>query len=434
MSAQFKKFLSKLNIDHIAKSSKFVQREPKKITPLEFLQSFIIVYTKKSFSFRQWACQLSLLVGQYVSFQGLCKKCNDKCLVFVQELLNGAIKMQLETAYNSSGFKSKFARILVEDSTSWNLCRSMLKAFSGAGNGKSDVAMFKSHFCYDLLTMNTIGHKATGIKVNDNSQSSNILDYLKPDDLVLRDLGYLSNKILKKIAKKDAWFISRLKDNSKYFLPETDQEFNLAKELKKLFGNGQNKFIKVLTIGKAEKLTATVVAVRLNEDQVARRLKKYHGKYDKKQQMSDSKKELLHWSVMVTNIAKDKVDIDQIFKLYTLRWQIELLFKTWKSRFGINKVLKKYSGKDPNKVLILYTLFLLFHTAIYRPLHVKYAKIMKDEFNRDLSLQKFATLVMSHLEAFCKGNTNLTELVLKLGCHDKSRAKINHRQLIYQYT
>lgn len=433
MSSQFKKYLTKLNIDHIAKSSKFVQRKPKKITPLAFLQSFIIAYTKPNFSFRQWACQLSLLVGQYVSFQGLCKKCNNKCLVFVQELLNKAIKMQLENAYNTSGFKSKYTRILIEDSTSWNLCKSMLKAFSGAGNSKSDAAMFKSHFCYDLLSMNTIGYKVTGIKVNDNSQSSNILEYLKPDDLVLRDLGYLSNKILKEIAKKKAWFISRLKDNSKYFLPETEHEFNLAKELKKSFKNGQNKFIKSLTIGKAEKLTATVIAVRLSENQVARRLKKYHDKYDKKQQMSDSKKELLHWSVMVTNIEQDKVDIDQIYKLYTLRWQIELLFKTWKSRFGINKVLKKYSGNDPNKVLILYTLFLLFHTAIYRPLHVKYAKIMKDKFSRDLSLQKFATLVMSQLEAFCKGNKNLIDLVLKLGCHDKNRAKINHRQLIYQY-
>ncbi|EME8127427.1 transposase [Enterococcus faecium] len=34
------------------------------------------------------------------------------------------------------------------------------------------------------------------------------------------------------------------------------------------------------------------------------------------------------------------VKTNQVHSLYSLRWQIELLFKTWKSTFNINQIKK----------------------------------------------------------------------------------------------
>ena len=430
MCSQVRKFLFNLDIETIAKSSKFIQREARKISPQNFILSFLLIFSKPNFSFRQWACQLSLLISQEVSFQGLSKRCSDRCLSFVEKVLEKAIKKQLALHVKQGLFMKQFGRVLLEDSTCFLLSRSMLKAFSGAGNHKSKVAMCKTHYCYDLLTMNTLSYKMTKVNINDAKHSAAILDHLKPNDLVLRDMGYLSNKVLNKISQMGAWFISKVKDNYKYYLPNTDEEFNLAKELKKISRQRQTTFIKELTIGKDKHLTATIVAVKLTNKQIDRRIKKYRKKNGTAKTMSKSKQELLEWSVFATNIEQEKINIKQMFILYSLRWQIELMFKTWKSRFGINKLLEKYTGNDPNKILILFYLSLIFCVCVFRPMFIKYDEIMAKEYGKSLSPQKFASMIVNHLRELCKESKFIKNLVAKNACIDKRKDRLNHNDLI----
>jgi len=433
MCVQVRKYLSHLDIDKIAKSSSFTLRKARKLTAQDFLHSFLIVFCKPNFTFRQWVCQINLLIGKKYSFQMLSKKCSENCLSFVQAILINAIQNQAKKVFKPSAFSSHFGRVLLEDSTCFKLSKSMLKAFSGAGNSKSKAAMFKVHFCYDLLTMNTLSYLATKINENDASKSANILQYLKAGDLVLRDMGYLSNKILNEIGELKAFFISRLKDNYKYYLPNTETEFDLADALAKANRKGQNSLMRKLTIGKSKELTATVIAVKLTPEQVDKRIKKYNRKRSNDQKMSKAKKQLLQWSIFVTNIENDRIDIEEIFKLYSLRWQIELIFKTWKSRFGIDSILEKYTGNDPNKILILFYLSLLFCISVFKPLFIKYKQIMHKKYSKELSVQKFASLVINHLSELHHETKIMESMVLRLGCHDESKSKTSHYQIIYEF-
>lgn len=430
MCLQVRKFLSHLDIASIAKSSKFVQREERKVSPENFILSFLLIFSKSNFSFRQWALQLSILIDQEVSFQLISKRCSLKCLHFVEKILERAIKKQLSPLVKKGGFAKQFNRVLLEDSTCFYLSKSMLKAFDGAGNKKSNVAMCKSHYCYDLLTMNTLSYRVTKINVNDALHSATILEHLEPNDLVLRDMGYLSNKVLRKISEMGAWFISKIKDNYKFYLPNTDTEFDLAKELKKVSQRGQNSFIKQLTIGKQKQLTATIVAVKLTEEQVNKRTRKYRKKNGAKKTMSNSKKQLLEWSIFATNIEEEKIDTNQMFALYSLRWQIELMFKTWKSRFGIDTLLQKYTGNDPNKILILFYLSLIFCVIIFRPLFIKYDEIMAKKYGKTLSQQKFASMTINYLHQICVADELTVKLVAKNACFDIRKDRLNHKDLI----
>ena len=54
--------------------------------------------------------------------------------------------------------------------------------------------------------------------------------------------------------------------------------------------------------------------------------------------ISSSKREILHWNLMSTNISSDVLDTTIITELYRIRWQIELLFKVLKSTFSIDKI------------------------------------------------------------------------------------------------
>ncbi|WP_231563719.1 MULTISPECIES: transposase [Anoxybacillus] len=46
------------------------------------------------------------------------------------------------------------------------------------------------------------------------------------------------------------------------------------------------------------------------------------------------------YHILLTNLPQESFDGQQVYELYSLRWQIELLFKAWKSVFDLAKVKK----------------------------------------------------------------------------------------------
>ena len=59
--------------------------------------------------------------------------------------------------------------------------------------------------------------------------------------------------------------------------------------------------------------------------------------------MKDKSKQLMGMNVYITNTPSKEVPTYYVHSLYSLRWQIEILFKTWKSFFEIDecKTIKK---------------------------------------------------------------------------------------------
>ena len=47
---------------------------------------------------------------------------------------------------------------------------------------------------------------------------------------------------------------------------------------------------------------------------------------------------LLEWQFFITNIPKEWLRFDQILLLYRVRWQIELVFKLWKSQANLDAI------------------------------------------------------------------------------------------------
>ena len=49
---------------------------------------------------------------------------------------------------------------------------------------------------------------------------------------------------------------------------------------------------------------------------------------------------MAHYNIFITNAPQELLKGNQIYQFYRLRWQIELLFKIWKSLFEIDKIGK----------------------------------------------------------------------------------------------
>jgi hypothetical protein len=56
---------------------------------------------------------------------------------------------------------------------------------------------------------------------------------------------------------------------------------------------------------------------------------------------------LCEWTILVTNVPRDLLNVEEAIALARMRWQIELIFKLWKSHGGVDQ----WCGDDPDSVL-----------------------------------------------------------------------------------
>ena len=101
---------------------------------------------------------------------------------------------------------------------------------------------------------------------------------------------------------------------------------------------GETMEISEAYIGQIEKLPTRVIIHRLTNDQTEIRLKNQAVREKKKGIiMKDKRKQLMGINVYITNTSRKEVSTTYVHSLYSLRWQIEILFKTWKSFFEIDE-------------------------------------------------------------------------------------------------
>ena len=86
-------------------------------------------------------------------------------------------------------------------------------------------------------------------------------------------------------------------------------------------------------------LVTRVVITKLTEEQEEKR-QSYLNQKKKKGKSTLSAQKNVSVNIYVTNIPQNLIKKEDIHPLYSLRWQIEILFKTWKSLFKIHCVKK----------------------------------------------------------------------------------------------
>ena len=146
-------------------------------------------------------------------------------------------------------------------------------------------------------------------------------------------------------------------------------------------------------MGSSEKLAVRLVAIPVPPRVAEGRRRALRQSRDHRFNPSKERLFLLDWYVFITNVGKEVWSADQIAEIYGLRWRIEIVFKAWKSHFGITSYSR--SASLPQIESLIYTrliLILLFHTAVYNPLRTRIDR----DFARKLSLLKLSAFFVSY--------------------------------------
>jgi hypothetical protein len=160
----------------------------------------------------------------------------------------------------------------------------------------------------------------------------------------LADLGFFNLELLQSYDDEGVFYISRYKPHMKL----TDSEGNKLKLLEYL--RQQDGDVVDAWIGAGQQQVQTrLVAVRLSPEAARKRQDNYRKKKKGKgKAVSAEMLEMCEWDVSITNVPEEKLHWREVVTLRRLRWQVELLFKSWKSVGGLDHL----AGRSRERVLV----------------------------------------------------------------------------------
>ena len=259
----------------------------------------------------------------------------------MKELLNLAIGFSLMNSYRTETIEvlKQFKNVYICDSTTISLPNKLENIFKGLG-GKNANAAVKIQAVFNIMSKKFEKFELSSATVNDNKYTDKVVKSLEPAELIIYDLGYFCIKSFEEIIAKRSYFISRIKTNTLFYIDSVKEACQFEKiNLLNILNKSSDGLVDTwIYIGK-NKICVRLVAVRLPEEKVNERRRKENKKaVTKGEALTDYELELLAWNIMITDVPEDMLSAKTICELYRIRWQIELIFKSWKGCFGVDEM------------------------------------------------------------------------------------------------
>lgn len=359
-------------VGNASQSVKFVKRKSK-LDAKHFVEILICGCISSDSVSLERMCVLLKSRGINITKQGLHQRFNAEARQLMKNLFTEALNKFKTEKDKTIKLLNTFTSVKITDSSTISLPESLQKTYKGLG-GVSSKSSIKLQLTFDYLFGQIKKMDITGGCSSDQNYKQH-LNNIQAGTLYLQDLGYFSAASFKKIHTNEAYFVSRHLYRTALFDKE-GKEIDLLTLLKK-----SPCFLeKEVYLHKKEKLPVRIIAFRLSDSDMEKRMRKIRRSFSKKGKKPS--KEVLTfapWSIYVTNVSEKALSAEQVHLVYTVRWQIELLFKLCKSEIGIDKI----NGKNENRVICeIYAKLICVIQFLYLCFPFNY------ESNAELSLQK----------------------------------------------
>lgn len=416
--------LTKNHINKVAKACGFHQRSRGKINAYVLIQSFMLILVHQGRSYRDWAISLSSVINDTVSKQAVFNRLNGSFTQTLKVLLKDVICKQAGKSVKTELFEA-FKRVWLQDSTSLHLPDAANILFKGNISGGQQKAIAKLNVVVDILTGATPIMELMSFTDNEQKLASRKLPILRKGDLLIRDLGYFVLSAFEQLNSDKIFFLSRLRYGINLYHPITHKAINLSVLL-----DGKSVIDTNVVCGKKKSLKVRLVAIKLSEEQTNNRIRKAKTNRDKRLNHNTEYYKLLGYAIFITNVSKECWTARQVAEAYRVRWNIEILFKSWKSGIHIADLIPDAKNNLHRIESVLYLILLYicwFQLKIYIPL----------KWNKEIS-KKGLSIIKTVKHLFMKPHLwlyqeiisqTLYEEILYYCCYDKRKDRTNATQL-----
>lgn len=322
-------------VEVIARDTGFVQRESN-LNGQAFVQVLTFGFLEKEDLSLNDMAQICADLGVEITAQGLDQRITDKSVAFLKAMFTRAMELFKNRIPLPLAILRQFNGLYLTDSSVIPLPDSLAQDYPGCG-GNGPEASVKVQLVFDFLHGNLV-QVALRMGREPDQSYRDYIQVIPEGALSITDLGYFVLDGLKAIMyDRNAYFLSRFYSQTGLMTPEGEPIDLLAR----LRDGVQQPVEFSVLLGKQAKhrLPCRLVALPVPKEVADRR--RYKAKKKARRQHRTVRKEtlaLMGWTIFVTNVPIDMLSIEQIAALYRVRWQIELVFKLWKSHCGLRRV------------------------------------------------------------------------------------------------
>lgn len=290
--------------------------------------------------------------GKVISAQGLDQRFTRQAAEFAEAVLEEAVQRVAQVPGKIPiELLSRFNGVYLLDCSKVSLPEELAEVWPGTGKeGEAGHAQLKLEAMFELSEGHLSGLNLMPGRTHD-SRGDLANAVLGPDSLRVQDLGYWGLKRMAEQDRRGEFWLSRYKHGTRLWTG-AGEAFDLPQQLMLLEKQGIEQAEYTVVLGTSGLLEARLIAQRMPQEAASVRragLKKRAAKQGKCP--SEAELVLCDWTLLVTNAPVDMLCADEALILYGARWQIELLFKLWKSH---TKLAQSRSNKPWRRLCEIY--------------------------------------------------------------------------------
>ena len=320
--------------DTAARATGFVQRASK-LTGALFTQTLVLGFLANPNASREELAQTAAALGVSITPQGLDQRMTETGAATLLEVLDATAATVLAADPVAIPLLARFSGVFIQDSTLIGLPSTLAHIWRGSGNQHSATdraARLKLSVRLNLTTGALLGPQPDHGLTSDRRIPLQT-EPIPKGALRIADLGFFALDVLRTIDQDDGYWLTRPQITTVM----TDLEGQRL-DLPTFLAAQTTASVDVpIGLGARHQLRCRLLAVRVAQevaDQRRRRLRaeaKRRGRLPNAVQLA-----VAEWTIFVTNVPPERLSVQEALILGRCRWQIELLFKLWKSQGQID--------------------------------------------------------------------------------------------------
>ncbi len=314
-SHKIKKIFNKKTLNALGKEVGLLKRE-RKITPHRLALGLLNVLSKgKIDALADLQRGFNELFNENVAYKPFHNQlAKPEFATFMRELANSALEqltVQVLGVESTHAF-SMFEKIILQDGTSFAVHANLEQTFKGRFTTKTPAAV-ELHVSFNLFQGSLEQITLTPDSASERAELPE--PQLLTGCLLLADRGYPERGYFRDLDQKGGYFIMRSKTEINPFV---NQIVNASGD--EILSQYKGRKLKDIRQRLPKKNCSDLeIEWRENSEVLRFRLLVTWNKKNKE------------YHYLITNLSREQLSIEQIQLAYQLRWQIELLFKEWKS-------------------------------------------------------------------------------------------------------
>ncbi len=316
--------------DDAAHESGFVQRQSK-LTGDVFVRTLTFGWLHNPEATLEELAQTAGDLGVPISPQGLDQRFGPRAAACLQQVLDAAVTQVLAADPVAVPLLQRFpGGVCLMDSTTLTVPDALAECWPGCGGTtKADgQAAIKLHVRFNVLDGSLRGPFLHPGRTADQTCDAP-LEALAPGALRIADLAYFDLQQFADMNAQGVYWLSRFQPGTRLY-DSQGQRWSLADFLAKQTGDVVDVQVH---LGVKQRVPCRLLAKRVPADVAEKRRERLRSRerhQGRKYRQADSWT-LAEWTVYVTNVPQALLSLEEALVLARCRWQLELLWKLWKS-------------------------------------------------------------------------------------------------------